>query len=100
MSPNQRLQQIIDANRPRVRGGMPGGFELLAGPTKPGFWKRKAAEGLICVRENRSALRAMGVEHKPVAARKLDLIHLQIATAKKLAADARDQRPAFRMAAE
>jgi hypothetical protein len=71
MSPTQRLAVIVAANRPHVYGGMRGGFELLAGPSTPQFWKRKAAEGLICLRENRSALQALGVDPKPWAARKL-----------------------------
>jgi hypothetical protein len=71
MSPTQRLSAIVEANRPRVHGGMRGGFELLAGPATPQFWKRKAAEGLICLRENRSALQALGVDPRPCAARKL-----------------------------
>jgi hypothetical protein len=71
MSPTQRLSAIVATNRPRVYGGMRGGFELLAGPTTPQFWKRKAAEGLICLRENRSALQALGVDPRPCVARKL-----------------------------
>ena len=71
MSPTQRLAAIVAANRPRVHGGMRGGFELLAGPATPQFWKRKAAEGLICLRENRSALQVLGVDPRPCTARKL-----------------------------
>lgn len=72
MTPTQRLEQIISNNRPRVHGGMRGGFELLAGHTTAQHWKRKAAEALYCIRENRSALKAMGIEHKPAAARKME----------------------------
>jgi hypothetical protein len=74
MSPSQRLLQMISANRPRVHGGMRGGFELLAGPTTPQFWKRKAAEGLVCLRENRSALQALGVTDGAGPARRLAAI--------------------------
>lgn len=78
MSPTQRLQQVIDANRPRVHGGMRGGFELLAGRSTSQWWKRQMAARLISMRENRSVLAAHGRRQTDAAERLADIRYCRL----------------------
>lgn len=95
-----RPSLIISANRPRVHGGMRGGFELLAAQGAAAHWKRLAAEGLICIRENRSALRAMGVPFERVGLAKLAKVRKQLTQAAAMRQAERNQAEPVRLAAE
>lgn len=101
-SPTQRLQQIVTQNRLKLRGGMFGGKQVMTAGLRPETFKRKAAEELICLRENRSVLRTWGVPFSGAAAIKLERVRACIAKAQTLAAEEREAASEipFRMAAE
>lgn len=84
MSPNQRLTLICDRNRLRPRYGLAGWSDIVAGYETPDFYKRKAAEELLCLRENRSALRMWGRPHSGAAAIKLGKVRWLLRLAAQL----------------
>jgi len=56
-----RLQQIIERNDHKsVYGGMAGGVDVMNYMGSRQYFKRRAAEKLLYLRENRDALEALG----------------------------------------
>lgn len=74
MTPAQRLRLMIDRNRLRLYGGMLGARQLMTSGMRPETYKRRAAEELLCLRENRSVLRMWGRPHSGAAAIKLRMV--------------------------
>lgn len=101
-TPTQRLQQIVTQNRLKLRGGTFGGMQVMTAGLRPETFKRKAAEELICLRENRSVLRMWGKPFSGAAAIKLARVRACIAKAGALAAEDRQSAAeiSFPLAAE
>lgn len=99
MTPTTRLSLIASANRPRVHGGLRGGFELMAGRSTSQWWKRQMAARLICMRENRSVLAAYGKRQTDAAERLADIRYCRLRAAAIRRAE-RNQAEPMRLAAE